>query len=609
MTSITNAYARVDSVFDQAQSFIDQLADLAQDDTIGLGTDWVLLPWAKELRDEVAIPEAAVLDTATLTSLDDLAVDAKINIPTPITSVANYYTSILPAIWALGTIDEFTEIAPTVVAPIAPIPGTFTIPDAHIVSDIAIPDWKSKELPTEVVLFETPIDALDVLEIGDIALTAPGMNLVLPANSFSYEEQTYSSELLTSLQILLSSDIEDGGYGINPDDEQKLYTRAREREVKQAATAVNQARKGIAARGFPVPPGSLYATERVILSQGAVSLAELNREIVLKRSDLYVAARQFAVQQGLNLEEALITYTGAKQERALKAAQIAAELIIQFHNAAVQLFELRISIKQLELDIHKDQLATAAAKLQEYGQRLAYADMTDKRNQVRLQLYNQQLEAVKVFYQAQAVEADLIKLTVDIERLKLQANQDRVTIYETEVRAKADEYDLFRTAWQAEETKQKVFAQQLAAHDQQIETVVKESKMRQDQFEAKINLIKVQRERQAMALEQYGVVLRKATLDADVGKQMNQEQLDMWKINRSTGQFNVETSFRQKVEHAAKLLEAQQSNINQMQVAVSNVLKLKDLNGASAEAALLLYGEGVKGAASSLTLIETIAGS
>ena len=330
---------------------------------------------------------------------------------------------------------------------------------------------------------------------------------------------------------------------------------------------------------------------------------------MLKRSELYITARQFAVQQGLNLEQALITYTGAKQERALKAAQIAAELTIQFHNAAVQLFELRMGIKQLELDIHKDQLATAVTKLQEYGQRLAYADMNDKRNQVRLQLYNQQLEAVKVFYQAQAAEADLIKLTVEIERLKLQANQDRVTIYATTVRAKADEYDLFRTAWQAEEIKQKVFAQQLAAHDQQVETVVKESKMRQDQFEAKINLVKIQRERQAMALEQYGVILRKAALDADVGKQMNQEQLDMWRTNRSAGQFNIETSFRRNVEHATKLLEAQQTNIEQMQVAVSKVLQLKELNGASAQAALRLYEQAVKGAESSLTLIETIAGT
>jgi len=609
VTSITNAYARADNILDQAQSFIDQLADLAQDDTISLSGDWILTPWDAALQDEVAIPEAAVLDTATLTSLDDLAVDAEIVVPTPVTSVADYYTSILPAIWALGTIDEFTETAPEVEAPTAPIPGTFNAPDAHVVTDIAIPDWETTELPTEVVLFETPIVAPDDLGIDNIVLAVPNMNLVLPVNTFSYDEETYSSELLVSVTALLSSDIEDGGYGIDPDDEQLIYDRAREREAKQSATSVNQARKGIAARGFPVPPGSLYATEQVILSQSAVSLAELNREIVLKRSDLYVAARQFAVQQGLNLEQVLITYTGAKQERALKAAQITAELTIQFHNAAVQLFEIRLSIKQLELDIHKDQLATAAAKLQEYGQQLAYADMSDKRNQVRLQQYNMQLEAVKVFYDAQAAEANLIKLTVDIERLKLQANQDKVTIYATEVRAKADEYDLFRTAWQAEETKQKVFAQQLAAHDQQIETVVKESGMRQDQFEAEINLIKIQRERQAMALEQYGVILNKATLDADVGKQMNQEQLDMWRTNRSSGQFNIETSLRQKVEHAGKLLEAQQSNINQMQVAVSNVLKLKDLNGASAQAALRLYERAVRGAESSLTLIETIAGT
>lgn len=603
---IIDANARADNVLDQAQSFIDQLANLAQDDTISLGTNWVLAPWDHTLRDAVSIPQVAVLDTATLTTLDDLAVDAAINVPTPLPGT-DYYTSILPVIWELDTIVEFTGVAPEVVAPTIPTEGIFIAPEAHIVADIAIPDWESRELPTDVILFETPIDAPDVLEISNIVLTVPEMNLVLPTNSFSYDEETYSSELLTSVTALLYSDVVNGGYGINPDDEQLIYERAREREAKQAAASVDQTRKGIAARGFPVPPGSLYAAERVILAQGVNSLAELNREIVLKRSELYLAARQFAVEQGLNLEQVLITYTGAKQERALKAAQVSAELTIQFHNAAVQLFELRVSIKKLELDIHKEQLATAVAKLQEYGQKLAYADMTDKRNQVRLQQYNQRLEAVKVFYEAQAAEADLIKLTVEIERLKLQANQDKVTIYATEVRAKADEYDLFRTAWQAEETKQKVFAQQLAAHDQKIETVVKKSQISQDRFSAQIDLIKVQRERQALALEQYGVIIRKAVLDADVSKQMNQEQLDMWKTNRSSGQFNVEASFRKDVEHAAKFLEAQQTNISQLQATVSSVLNLKELNGASAKAALSLYEQAVSGAESTLTAIATIA--
>ena len=608
---VTNANARADNVLDQAQSFIDQLATLANDATIGLGVSdtYTLALWDYSLAGNVAIPQAGVLDTELLDTLDDLTVDPAVDVPIPPVPATDYYTSVLPSIWELDTVDEFTDVAPTVVEPTAPSEATFTAPDAYNVAEVAIPDWESTDLPTAVTIFEPPIDAPDALAISDLNLVAPDLDLVLPVNTFSYEEQTYSSELLTSIETLLSSDIEDGGYGINPDDEQEIYNRAREREVKQAATAVNQARKGIAARGFPVPPGSLYATEQVILAQGAVSLAQLNREIVLKRSDLYVQARQFAVQQGLNLEQALITYTGAKQERALKAAQATAELTIQFHNLGVQLFELKVGIKRLELDIHSDQLATAAAKLQEYGQKLAYADMSDKRNQVRLELYNQQLAAVKVFYDAQAAEADLIRLTVEIERLKLQANQDAVTIYSTEVRAKADEYNLFRTAWEAEETKQKVFAQQLAAHDQKVETAVTKSRLNQDRFTAEIELLKVQRERQAMVLEQYGVVLRKAGIDADVGTQMNQEQLEMWKTNRAAGQFNIEASFRRDIEHAGKLLEAQKANISQMQVAVTNVLALKELNGASAQSALRLYEKAVAGAESTLTAIGNIVDS
>ena len=610
MGTVADAYARSDSVLDQAQTFIDQLEVLAQDDTISLGfSDWVLTPWDYSLYDSVTIPAVGVVDGSKLTTLDDLSVDPSVAVPIPTSPTDNYYTSALPAIWSIGELEPFTDTVPDTLEPPVPVPGSFTPPTPHNVADIAIPVWEDKVLPTDVVLLEVPIDAPEVLEIDPVNLIVPVMDLVVPTNPFAYVEETYSSDLLTSVEGLLSSDVEDGGYGIEDADEQRLYDRAYERESKLAAQAVDQARKGIAARGFPVPPGSLYATENVILAQNIVSLSQLSREILIKKSDLYVQARQFAVQQGLNLEQVLITYTSGKQERALKAAQISADLIIQFHNAAVGLFELKTALTELELAIHREQLATAATRLQEYGQKLAYVDMTEKRNQVRLEQYNQQLETCKVFYEAQKAQAVYAQLSMELENLKLEASKEVANIYAVEVRAKADEYDMYNTAWQAEETKQKVFVQKLAAHDQKLETVIKESRLRQDQFEAEIDLVKIQRERQAMLLEHYGVVIRKATLDADVGQTMNREQLEQQKNFLETDQFNVDIQFRQTLDHATKILEAQKANIDMMNVAVSNVLKLKDLNGASAKAALNLYEKAVAGSEGTLTVIETIAGT
>ena len=314
MGTVADAYARSDSVLDQAQTFIDQLEVLAQDDTISLGfSDWVLTPWDYSLYDSVTIPAVGVVDGSKLTTLDDLSVDPSVAVPIPTSPTDNYYTSALPAIWSIGELEPFTDTVPDTLEPPVPVPGSFTPPTPHNVADIAIPVWEDKVLPTDVVLLEVPIDAPEVLEIDPVNLIVPVMDLVVPTNPFAYVEETYSSDLLTSVEGLLSSDVEDGGYGIEDADEQRLYDRAYERESKLAAQAVDQARKGIAARGFPVPPGSLYATENVILAQNIVSLSQLSREILIKKSDLYVQARQFAVQQGLNLEQVLITYTSGKQ--------------------------------------------------------------------------------------------------------------------------------------------------------------------------------------------------------------------------------------------------------------------------------------------------------
>ena len=74
-------------------------------------------------------------------------------------------------------------------------------------------------------------------------------------------------------------------------------------------------------------------------------------------------------------------------------------------------------------------------------------------------------------------------------------------------------------------------------------------------------------------------------------------------------EYNITNTFKQRLEHAAKLLESEQVNIKRMSASVDSVLALKDLNGASAEAALKLYEKAVAGAEGTLTVIETIAGT
>jgi hypothetical protein len=291
----------------------------------------------------------------------------------------------------------------------------------------------------------------------------------------------------------------------------------------------------------------------------------------------------------------------------LKAAQLVTDFAIQFHNVSVQLFQVQLEIKQVKLAAHRQQLEVVGTKLQEYGQKLAYADMSDKRNQIRLQKYNQELEGVKLFYAAQTALDEHTKLSIQLEELKLRESQDKVTTYSAIVKSRADEFDAYRSQWNAEEIKQNVFNQQLKGHDQEIETITKQEKLKQERFQAEAEIIRLARDKQALLLDHYAAKLQESTFAENKRSTMYQEEFNVYKNERAVADRYNEFANQRNVESANKILEATQTNINQMNVAVKAFLDAKDLNKAAAESALALYGAAVAKAEDSFLAIGTVA--
>lgn len=611
-TAIINAAdTRAQTALNEAQDFIDQLSEIADDQTIGLTTDRLdLVAHIDGLNTGVSLnpfTNVNAPDPAKLLEIDKAKLFA---LPEPAAiETDTFFERDLPVMWEHEIVPEFVQTAPILDAIAKP---TTTLPPAPVAYDadingITIPVWETKDLPDEVELNELTLAEPSVVEIDPVDLLVPTLDLVVPENNFEFEESTYSSELLAALQALISEDITQGGYGIEPTDEEALYERGREREAKQSTIAVNQVRKGLASRGFPVPPGALFAAESVILQDAGNKLAELNREIVLKRSDLYVQARQFAVQQGIGLEQALLTFEGAKQERALKAAQVTAEMRIQFHNLGVQLFQTKIELRKLYRDLHAEQLKTVTARVQEYERQLAYADMQDKQNRTRLEQYKHRSDAIRLFYDAQKAKDEYTRLEIDLERLKLQASQDRINVYSAQVRNYAEEYNAYRTEWQAQETKQNVFTQQIAAHEQQVKVIAQTDKIKQDNYNDELAQFKIAQERAALRLEHYSVEINKIMSEINLDTQNNQQEIDVWKTNRATEQFNSSNEQTRNVDHARLLLEATRTNIDKARQAVDGVMGLKELNGTAAIAALKLYKAAITGAENAFTGIATYA--
>lgn len=147
------------------------------------------------------------------------------------------------------------------------------------------------------------------------SLLDPTKPLLYPAD---YTETEYASTLLTALSNLLYSDLINGGYGIGTDDEENLWNRAREREIRGMAAQQDAATRQFAIAGFPMPTGAAQHATQQIQQETSEKIATLGRDIAIKRADLYVENRKHAISAATELEKTKMNNFAAKMDRLLE---------------------------------------------------------------------------------------------------------------------------------------------------------------------------------------------------------------------------------------------------------------------------------------------------
>ena len=207
----------------------------------------------------------------------------------------------------------------------------------------------------------------------------PVDDLLAPTAVFEFAEAAYDSTLLDPLKAKLLYDLQNGGYGIDTADEVALFNRARDREVEAMLSRIEDAGRGMAARGFPLPPGelSIHVDRAYQDMQNKVSSA--SRDITLERSKLFVENRQFTIREVKEVETVLLGFHNSVQERALNTAKFTAEFAITIYNALLAKFKLRFEFAKASSDVQYQQIqadaARAQALLEQYRGQIAAFDV------------------------------------------------------------------------------------------------------------------------------------------------------------------------------------------------------------------------------------------
>lgn len=366
-------------------------------------------------------------------------------------------------------VPDFDENAPALTFPDVPSTALPSVPASPTINEPDYPSAPSIVFPTAPTLTNPDLPVAPVITIPTFDATAPADDLVVPTNTFEYAEVAYSSALLDAALAKLLDDIENGGYGIEPDDEQRLFERARAREFSVAQGQMDEIMQQASSRGFPLPPGDMLVSmdrARVELQR---KMAGINSDIMSKKADLYVENRKFTLQQTQQYESMLITYHNSVMERALNVERARVELSIAVYNTLVARYNARLQAYQTQAQVFESRVRAEVAKIEIYKAQVEGARLQTDLQRLILQNYEAQLGAIASLVGIYRTQLEAAQVKANIERTRIEVFQAEVQAYSTQVQAKVAQFNMYTSQVNAERAKIDAYQSQVNSYTSRVQ--------------------------------------------------------------------------------------------------------------------------------------------
>lgn len=376
--------------------------------------------------------------------------------------------------------------APTLSLPIAAIPSlnaerpAISLParpdtdvgaapsDAPSIDEPALPDAPVVSLPTLPSFDELQLPSAPSFSMPSFTATPPVSNLSPPTSHFAYVDPGYTSVLADPLVAKLLYDLTNGGYGIEPDDEDALWMRARDRAESSGRLAMQEALSRAASSGFVLPQGAHVAmvdrARRAVMD----AMQEANREIALKRADMYVENRKFTIQEVRQYEQIAIALYNAVQERALNAARALVEMGIAVYDASVRNYSAQLEGYRVTAQVFESRVRAELAKAELYKAQIEAEKLRSDFNRSKVELYLAQIQGISLSVDLYKSRIDAVESLMKVQAQRLEIFRTRVQAYAMKVQAKASEFDMYRAAVQGETAKIDIYKADVDAYEAQV---------------------------------------------------------------------------------------------------------------------------------------------
>lgn len=367
---------------------------------------------------------------------------------------------------------NFTEppvydiVAPVITLPVVPPPLDIgDVPPAPTTdTDVVYPDAPTYTLPSVPTLESVTIPDAPLLDYPELDAVLPTENIVTPGLTFTWSESDYTDEgLYDAIQAKLLDTITNGGTGLNPEVEQAIWDRERNREDQISLKAKNETRTEWAKRGYSLPPGAEYAALKEIAIETQDKIVTLGRDIAIKQADLEQANLTHAISETVRLEGVLLDHWNKKIQRQFEAAQYIQETAIALMNADITLYNTKIAAYNIQVQAFNTLMQAEIAKIEAFKAEIEAQSLINQINRTNVDIYTQQLAAIKVQSDIYISEIDAIRTQLEGEKIKIDVYLGELQGYVTQLEAKKVEYDLYKTQLDGEIAKTKLYDSQINA--------------------------------------------------------------------------------------------------------------------------------------------------
>lgn len=356
-------------------------------------------------------------------------------------------------------LDAYADYAP----PAPPMAATPTAPVGvtPVLDDIDVPNRPVYTLPVVPTLLELDLPDAPIINIPAFDAVRPTFQYDMPEDGqLDYTETSYSSELLDEMRTQIRSMMQ-GNYGLPLAIEQALFDRGRAREDRLSRKQVMEVAEDLAARNLIEPNGILAARLREVRADNREKTAALNRDLTIERAKEALAGVQFAVAQGMALEQVLIQQNEARNERALKVAMYVRDFSINRLNAQIGIANLQSQMYATDAQVWRQRIEGELSKLEAFKALIDAQRMRGEINKDLIEQYRAQFDAVKSLSDIYRTDVEAAKAKGELNIQKIEAAKLVLQKYSTEVDGWSKLWDGYKSQVEAAQGRVR-FAEALA---------------------------------------------------------------------------------------------------------------------------------------------------